>query len=396
MSLFSTFKDLNLPEPLTKALEQMKFLAPTPIQAMAIPEAMQGRDILGTAQTGTGKTGAFAIPLLTKLFEDSSRQALILVPTRELAAQIHQVLRQMSRGLGIHGTLVVGGESFRRQAADLYSSADYIVATPGRLMDHLNEQTANLSQVGFLVLDEVDRMLDMGFAPQLKQIMAHVPRERQTFLFSATLPQEIQSLAANFLKSPFRAAVEATPESKGQITESTIRTSNDDKNIQILKEMAEREGRILVFTRTQHRTDRLARLLFSKGHNVVVLHGGRSQGQRKQALERFRSGTHRIMVATDLAGRGIDVNDIAHVINFDLPQSREDYIHRIGRTGRFGKTGFAVNFLVPGDRDGETVLMSDEERKTRFGNRGGGAPHRSKRPFGQRRFSGPKRSFAGR
>jgi superfamily II DNA/RNA helicase len=376
MKTFENYSELSLPEPLSRALLAMKFTQPTPIQALAIPPALEGQDILGTAQTGTGKTGAFAIPLLCQLSVDSSKQALILVPTRELAAQIHQVLRTMSRGLGIHGTIVVGGESFNRQVDELYSSADYIVATPGRLMDHLMEGTANLSQVGYLVLDEVDRMLDMGFAPQLKRIMNEVPKQRQTLLFSATLPPEIQSLAAGYLNKPFRAAVGSVEQSAPEVTEITLRVSGDNKNVQILKEMEEREGRILVFARTQHRTDRLARLILSKGHPAVVLHGGRTQGQRKQALERFRSGASRIMVATDLAGRGIDVNDIEHVINYDLPGSREDYIHRIGRTARFGKKGNAVNFLEPGDRDGERMLSGE-----RVSGNGGG----------QRRSSGPRR-----
>jgi superfamily II DNA/RNA helicase len=388
MKPFENFNDLGLPEPLNRALQAMKFLAPTPIQALAIPAALEGHDILGTAQTGTGKTGAFAIPLLSKLALDNSKQALILVPTRELAAQIHLVLRNMSRGLGIHGTIVVGGESFNRQADELYSSADYIVATPGRLMDHLMEGTANLSQVGYLVLDEVDRMLDMGFAPQLKRIMNEVPDERQTLLFSATLPPEIQRMAAGYLRNPFRASVGSVEQAAPQVTEVTLRLTSENKNSQILKEMEEREGRILVFTRTQHRTDRLARLILSKGHPAVVLHGGRTQGQRKQALERFRSGASRIMVATDLAGRGIDVNDIEHVINYDLPASREDYIHRIGRTARFGKKGTAVNFLEPGDRDGERVLSAERPaqrsasgsgRRPSYGGGGRGGFRRSQR-----------------
>jgi superfamily II DNA/RNA helicase len=399
LETFNSFNQLALPEPMYKALEQMKFTAPTPVQAEAIPAALEGHDILGTAQTGTGKTGAFAIPLLARLCAEPSKQALILCPTRELAAQIHQVLRQMGRGLGINGTLVVGGESFNRQANELYSSADYIVATPGRLTDHLAEGTANLSHVGFLVLDEVDRMLDMGFAPQIKQVMQHVPSERQTMLFSATLPKEIQGLAAAFLKNPIRVAIGSVLQPVSQVVENTIRTTDQGKNLLILEEVAKTEGRVLVFTRTQHRTDRLARLLFSKGHDVVVLHGGRSQGQRKQALERFRSGTHRIMVATDLAGRGIDVNDINNVINYDLPGNREDYIHRIGRTGRFGKKGNAVNFLVNGDRDGERVLSGAPGSSAGAGGNhgrrpgGGGGGQRS---FGSRRGAPPRRMAAHR
>jgi ATP-dependent RNA helicase DeaD len=334
----------------------MKFLTPTPVQAAAIPPALAGHDVLATAQTGTGKTGAFAVPLLTKLIGDHMSQALILVPTRELGAQIFKVLCQMGAGSKRRGTLVVGGESFGRQASDLYRGVDYIVATPGRLNDHLEEGSVNLEAIDTLILDEVDRMLDMGFAPQIKAIMRYVPKDRQTMLFSATLPDEIKSFAATFLRDPVRVAIGAVTEIASKVTEETIRTTNEGKNAIILKEMEAREGRVLVFTRTKSRTDRLARLLYQSGHDVVALHGGRTQAQRKQALDRFRSGHSRIMVATDLAGRGIDVPDIEHVINYDLPATRDDYIHRIGRTGRFGRTGTAINFLVSGDYEGERVI----------------------------------------
>jgi ATP-dependent RNA helicase DeaD len=353
---FETYKDLGLPTSLLQSLEKMKFLTPTPVQAAAIPPALAGHDVLATAQTGTGKTGAFAVPLLTKLIGDHMSQALILVPTRELGAQIFKVLCQMGAGSKRRGTLVVGGESFGRQASDLYRGVDYIVATPGRLNDHLEEGSVNLEAIDTLILDEVDRMLDMGFAPQIKAIMRYVPKDRQTMLFSATLPDEIKSFAATFLRDPVRVAIGAVTEIASKVTEETIRTTNEGKNAIILKEMEAREGRVLVFTRTKSRTDRLARLLYQSGHDVVALHGGRTQAQRKQALDRFRSGHSRIMVATDLAGRGIDVPDIEHVINYDLPATRDDYIHRIGRTGRFGRTGTAINFLVSGDYEGERVI----------------------------------------
>lgn len=287
---------------------------------------------------------------------DHTKCALILAPTRELAAQIHQVIRQLSIGMKMRGALLVGGESFNRQADDLYHGVDYIVATPGRLNDHLEQNTVDLSVIDILVIDEFDRMLDMGFAPQVKQIMRHVSEERQTLLFSATLPPEILNLANSYMKNPERIAVDPVLRSATEVKEETIHTTQPEKNTIMLKEMEERKGRILVFTRTKSRTDRLARFLFQKGHDVVSLHGGHTQSQRKSSLEKFRQGSHRIMVATDLASRGIDVSDICHVINYDIPESREDYIHRIGRTGRSGKTGNALNLLTALDTDAERIL----------------------------------------
>ena len=367
---FNTFSDLNLPQALSLSLGQMKFLSPTPIQKAAIPVALEGKDVLGTAQTGTGKTGAFGIPLLTKLYCEPTQQALILCPTRELAAQIHQVLRQMGKGLGMSGSLVVGGESFRRQQDELARGADYIVATPGRLNDHLQEGTANLEGVGFLVLDEVYRRLDMGFAPQIREIMKYVSKERQTLLFSATLPKEIIGLATQLMKNPVRVAMDTELTAAPQIEQKTIETSMDGKNTLILTELEQRTGKVLIFARTQIRTDRLARMLYDRGHRVVRLHGGCTQWQRKESLEQFRRGTHRIMVATDLAGRGIDVTDIQHVINYDLPESHEDYIHRIGRTGRLGKTGQALSFVTPIDVDSQRIITG-VKASPKFAFRGG-------------------------
>ncbi len=357
MNPFTSFHELNIPAPLLMSLGKMNFTNPTPVQQAAIPAALEGKDILGTAQTGTGKTGAFSIPLLAALENDRSKCALVLVPTREIAAQVFQVLREMSRGLNFYGVLLIGGESFNRQADDMYrGGVDFIVATPGRLNDHLMEKTVDLSAMEFLVLDEVDRMLDMGFLPQIKRIMAHVPNQRQTLLFSATLPNEIQGLAASFLENPVRVQIGSVTESAPEVEETTIRTTMAQKNTVVLQELAKRQGRILIFTRTKSRADRLAMLIERENYPVVNLHGGRTQGQRKQALDRFRKGSHRIMVATDLAGRGIDVNDIEHVINYDMPETREDYIHRIGRTARFGKKGCAINLVTDLDGDAEQTI----------------------------------------
>lgn len=353
---FQSFDELKLPRFLGSALERMQFLCPTPVQAATIPVALLGKDVLGTAQTGTGKTAAFGIPVLATLHADPRIQALIIAPTRELAAQIHGVLRQMSSGTSLHGTLVVGGESFGRQADDLHRGTDYIVATPGRLNDHLQEGTVSLTDVGILVLDEVDRMVDMGFLPQIRQIVRHVPAQRQTLLFSATLPAELNKVVGTFLTDPVRVEIGPMFEPIAQVKEETINTHRAGKNGLLLKTLDERRGKVLVFVRTRVRADRLAVLLARERFDAVCLHGGRTQDQRKRALARFRAGTHRIMVATDLAGRGIDVTDIQHVINFDLPGTREDYIHRIGRTARWGKNGSALSFLSPEDTDGQQIL----------------------------------------
>lgn len=356
MRTFSSFEELLIPKPLSENLRDMEFHAPTPIQAMAIPSALDGKDVLGSAQTGTGKTAAFAIPMLASLYSGHRTQGLVLAPTRELAAQIFRVMRQMGKGLKVEGALVVGGESFHRQVHDIYRGVDYIVATPGRMNDHLQERTAEISKYNFLVLDEVDRMLDMGFAPQIKRIIAHLPKERQTLLFSATLPREIEAMARSMMRSPVRAAVGAVSTPVSQVTEESVQTTREGKNSVLLAEIKKREGRILIFTRTKSRADRVAKMLESAGFTIVCLHGGRTQGQRKQALERFRKGSHRIMVATDLAGRGIDIDDIEHIINYDLPSNREDYIHRIGRSGRFGKKGSALNLLTSTDFEADEII----------------------------------------
>lgn len=400
MHKFETFNDLALPQPLTRALQDMGFEKPTPVQHDSIPPALEGKDILGTAQTGTGKTGAFAIPLLSRLYNDPQKQALILSPTRELAAQIHKVMRQMSQGMKLKSTLVIGGESYYRQAGELDRGVDYIIATPGRLCDHLRDGKINLRDVGFLVLDEVDRMLDMGFQPQVEEIMREVPKERQTFLFSATLPEEIVKLANAFLKSPVRVAIGSTTATIDLVEQKRRETTALKKNDVLVEEVEAREGRIIIFTRTKSRAERLAKLL-SKRHDTVVLHGGRSQPQRKRALEDFRRGHARLMVATDLAGRGIDIDDIEHVINFDIPGSREDYIHRVGRTGRLGKKGEALTLLVPGDEDVEEILTGKKPEKRSHhsaarkpygakprpsgGGGGGFRPHSKPRPGGPRR-----------
>lgn len=386
MKPFDSFKDLTIPNQLFLSLERMDFLKPTPIQQAAIPAALSGKDILGTAQTGTGKTGAFGIPMLNQIHANPGKIGLILAPTRELAAQIHKVLRQMAKGLKLEGTVVVGGESFRRQAYDFDRGIDFIVATPGRLNDHLQEGTIHLDDVIFFVLDEVDRMLDMGFTPQIQQIVRYIPAERQTLLFSATLPKQAADMAAKFLRKPVRVAIEPT-HATVPIEERTIQTSHQQKTDLVISELNAGTGKTLIFARTQSRTERLAKMIGRSGYKVVDLHGGRTQGQRRRALDMFRNGSHPIMVATDIAGRGIDVVDIETVVNFDVPGCRDDYIHRIGRTARNGKPGKALNFVTPEDTDVEEVLTGKKSPRVK-----GPSRNRPARPTGRFNRGARKRS----
>jgi ATP-dependent RNA helicase RhlE len=345
------FAELKLPEQLEKALAAMAFETPTPIQAQAIPVALTGRDLIGCAQTGTGKTAAFGIPMITTLLSRPDRDALILVPTRELAAQVASVLEQLAKFLPeMKMTLLIGGVAMKPQLKSLARKPRIIVATPGRLLDHLRSRSARLDRTAMLVLDEADRMLDLGFAPQLQAILRFLPRERQTLMFSATLPPDIERLARDYLRDPQRVQVGPVSQAVPKIEQKIREVSGGDKNSALLDELNARQGTALVFARTQHRTDRVARYLESYGVEVARIHGGRSQGQRNRALDGFRDGTFRVLVATDIAARGIDIDHVAHVINYDLPNVPEDYIHRIGRTGRAGRSGEAISLISHEER----------------------------------------------
>lgn len=356
LSKFQSFQDLALPEALGKALTTMGFINPTPVQAETIPAALEGKDILATAQTGTGKTGAFGIPVLANLFPYPKKQALILAPTRELAAQILKVMDLMASGSKIYGMLMVGGDSFQRQVRELEKGVDFIIATPGRLYDHLERRTMNLSRVSIFVLDEVDRMLDMGFAPQIQRILRYLPRERQTMLFSATLPPDVMGLTQKLLKNPVRVSIGSSETPAESVKQEILHVSQQEKLPTLLKVLEGTPGKALVFVRTQTKADQVTKVLERAKQKVVCMHGGLRNAQRKDALRKFADGIYRVMVATDLAGRGIDVSDIEHVINYDIPSNREDYIHRIGRTGRFGKEGSAVTFVTPIDLDADYIV----------------------------------------
>jgi ATP-dependent RNA helicase RhlE len=343
------FTEMKLPPSIGRELSRMNFIQPTPIQEQAIPLILSGRDLVGLAQTGTGKTGAFGIPMAARLLSNSQAQALVLAPTRELAMQIHQFLKTLC-GQEIRCGLIIGGQSVKQDLRELGARPRILVATPGRLMDHMRKNPKLLSRISMLVLDEADRMLDMGFLPQIRTIIRGVPRERQTLMFSATFAGQVKELANSFLKNPERVTVGAESKPIEKIEQAVVQTSHKQKNEVLLDELNAREGAILIFARTKHRTDRLCRYLDSYGFKVGRLHGDRSQSQRKQAIEALRSGRIRILVATDIASRGLDIDGIEHVINYDLPQVAEDYVHRIGRTARNGREGKSLALLVPEDK----------------------------------------------
>ena len=345
------FNEAGIPLPLIHRLEQIGFTTPTPIQEKAIPVALEGNDILGSAQTGTGKTGAFGIPLITNLINNSRGTALVLLPTRELATQVLKALQQFTSAKNpISSSLLIGGEDMRRQITQLRSNPRLIVGTPGRINDHLTRGTLKLHDTNFLVLDEVDRMLDMGFGIQLDAIAKFLTApKRQTLMFSATMPQNIQKLAAKYLKNPVRISVGSEHTPTTQIKQESVKLSESEKYPRLLEELDSREGSIIVFIKTKYAADAMAQKLRKVGHKANALHGDLRQNKRSQVIEGFRKQNYRILIATDVAARGLDIPHIQHVINHDLPQCPEDYIHRIGRTGRAGATGQALNFLSPAD-----------------------------------------------
>lgn len=350
-SVSMTFDSLGVSTPLLQALNKAGFIEPTPIQAKAIPPALTGRDVLGCAQTGTGKTAAFVIPMIERLADQpkGAPRALVLAPTRELAFQIQGTIDRLGRARRIFATPIVGGDDMQAQVRALRQHPDIIVATPGRLLDHLWQGTVRLADLQIVVLDEADRMLDMGFAPQLNQILDAVPEKRQTLLFSATMPTDLGDLARMSLKDPVRAMVAKRATPADGVTHTLHHTTHSDKTPLLLSLLQNAGKSVLVFTRTKQRAERLWESLEKVGHRVAVLHGGRRLSQRRRALEGFRRGRFRILVATDIAARGLDVANIEHVINYDLPNVPEDYVHRIGRTARMKAAGKATSFVTVED-----------------------------------------------
>ena len=346
-----SFNNLGLSEAILRDIARAGFTEPTPIQAQAIPPGLAGRDVLGCAQTGTGKTAAFVIPMVERLAGKSEGfpRGLILAPTRELAIQIQETITKLGHSRLVYATTVVGGADMNAQVRGLRQRPDIIVATPGRLLDHMWNGTINLMKMQILVLDEADRMLDMGFAPQINQILEALPEERQTLLFSATIPTDVADLARASVKDPVRVTIGRSAAPAERAEQALHHTTREDKTKLLLSLLDADRDSVLVFTRTKHGADRLGRTLGSSGHKVAVIHGNRSLSQRRAALEGFRRGTFRVLVATDIAARGIDVANIGHVVNYDLPNTPEDYIHRIGRTARVKASGRATSFVTADD-----------------------------------------------
>ena len=355
------FNQFGLDASLVRGIKELGFIRPTPIQAEAIPPGVQGRDIIASAQTGSGKTAAFLLPIINRLIHKSRRttRALVLAPTRELAAQIVEDLDALAVHTPVTGAAVYGGVGMGPQEHAFRSGVDIIVATPGRLLDHLRFGYARLNQLEHLVLDEADRMLDMGFLPDIRRILAHVPAKRQTMLFSATIPPPIAALAREMLRDPVTIATERQSAPAAGITQAIYPVPQELKSSLVVHLLAQGTmTQALIFTRTKHRANRLADFLVQRGIRAERIHGNRSQSQRTAALAGFKSGKFPVLVATDIAARGIDVDALGHVVNFDVPQAPDDYIHRVGRTGRAEATGEAFT-LVSREEEGS---LRDIER----------------------------------
>ena len=362
----TTFNEFGLAAPILRAIAEEKYVTPTPIQAQTIPLACRGRDVIGIAQTGTGKTAAFALPILNYLFNKRQRPAqkscrvLVLSPTRELSGQIADSFSAYGRHIRpLEIALAIGGVPIKRQVRALARGAEVLVATPGRLLDLVNQRALRLDQIEVLVLDEADRMLDMGFVHDIKKIVAMLPKVRQTLFFSATMPQQIVQLAAQMLREPARVAVTPQATTAERIAQRVILTEKASKPA-LLAEVLRNENidRVLVFTRTKHGADKVVRLLNKSGIAAEAIHGNKSQNQRERVLSAFRKGKLRTLIATDIAARGIDVDGVSHVVNYDLPNIPESYVHRIGRTARAGAEGVAISFC---DHD-ERAYLRDIER----------------------------------
>ncbi|MEN6618029.1 MAG: DEAD/DEAH box helicase [Rikenellaceae bacterium] len=349
-----TFKELNIIEPILKALIQEGYSTPTPIQVEAIPIILNNSDILGCAQTGTGKTAAFSIPILQKLYGNVKQgrnkdiKALVLTPTRELAIQIDESFAAYGKYTSLRHTVVFGGVGQRPQTEALRNGVDILIATPGRLLDLINQGYINLKNIDFFVLDEADRMLDMGFIHDIKRILPLLPKKRQTLFFSATMPQEIASLANSILNNPAKVAVTPVSSTVDSIDQYIYFAEKKEKISLLIHLLNDKEKEsVLVFSRTKHGADKIAKALSQAGIGTEAIHGNKSQNARQNALSKFKSHNTRVLIATDIAARGIDIDQLSHVINYDLPEVPETYIHRIGRTGRAGYGGVALSFCEP-------------------------------------------------
>lgn len=346
-----SFNGLNIRTDILTALQKLNFTIPTPIQHQAIPVAIEGKDVVGIAQTGTGKTLAFGIPMIQRILEAQGKsRGLVILPTRELAIQVNETLQKISRDFGIRTAVLIGGESMHHQIRSIKNNPHIVIGTPGRINDHLKHRTLQFNNVSILVLDEADNMFDMGFAQQVKQILLSVPKERQTLLFSATMPDSILRIASQNMKLPLRIEIAPQGSVAEKVEHEMFLVKKEERILLLQKLLLEYKGSVLVFSRTKHGTKKITKTLKAANFSADEIHSNRSLNQRKKALEGFKSGRCRVLVATDIASRGIDVKGIELVVNYDLPESAGDYVHRIGRTGRAGLTGKAISFVGPDQR----------------------------------------------
>ena len=360
-----TFKDLNITEPILKAIEEKGYANPTPIQVKAIPAALTGKDILGCAQTGTGKTAAFAIPIIQHLQalknRDKSIKTLILTPTRELALQISECIDDYAKYTQVRHGVIFGGVNQRAQVNMLHKGVDILVATPGRLLDLMNQGYIHLDNVRHFVLDEADRMLDMGFIHDIKRLLPKLPKEKQTLFFSATMPDTIIALTNSLLKQPVKITITPKSSTVDTIEQTIYFVEKKEKSQLLISILQKSEDRsVLIFSRTKHNADKIVKILGKAGIGSQAIHGNKSQNARQSALENFKTGKIRVMIATDIAARGIDINELPLVINYDLPDVPETYVHRIGRTGRAGNLGTALTFCSQEERK----LVNDIQKLT--------------------------------
>ncbi len=351
----TTFDGLGIAPKILEILDRLNFTVPTPIQKQSIPIALGGKDIIGIAQTGTGKTLAFGVPMVQKIAATSSN-GLIILPTRELALQVNETINKIGREVNIRTAVLIGGQNMHRQISFLRKGPDIIIVTPGRLVDHIERKTIKLSKVSVLVLDEADRMLDMGFAPQIKRILMNVPKKRQTMLFSATMPSDIIKIAKTYMKLPVRIEVAPSGSAADNVTHEIFIVKRESKLALLENIIKEYKGSALIFSRTKFGAKKIAAAIRKMGYKSSEIHSNRSLGQRLKALSGFKKGLYRFLVATDIAARGIDVSNIELIINFDMPESAEDYVHRIGRTGRAGHSGHAISFTMPNQKYGVKLI----------------------------------------
>jgi ATP-dependent RNA helicase RhlE len=341
-----SFDGLGIAPKIIEILDRLKFTQPTPIQHKAIPVAIDGTDIIGVAQTGTGKTLAFAIPVVQRLSRGKGK-CLVLVPTRELAIQVDETFRKIAPQFGLNTVVIIGGASMQTQLKGLKKNPRVIIATPGRLIDHMTQKTIRLTDVEILILDEADRMLDMGFKPDIERILKAVPKKRQTMLFSATIPGEVVGIGATHMQLPVHVEVAPSGTTAERITQEVFIIKKEAKKRLLAKLLDQYRGSVLLFSRTKRGASKISRMIKEMGHKAAEIHSDRTLGQRREALDGFKTGKYRILVATDIAARGIDVVGIETVINYDLPDDTENYVHRIGRTGRAGHEGRAISFATP-------------------------------------------------